>query len=367
MNRAATAFVILITATTLSGQTPPASPQPPARRLPQPQMAPQQPKNVQLLKGMSPMELIRVMQFFTVSLGVNCDFCHLFKPGGERDFASDDKEEKRTAREMIKLVMDNNSKFFHDRPVVSCNTCHRGSPSPVNVPLLPLSAPQPRPEPPASAEAKPAMPTRDDIVARYAAALGTIDPKAIANMELKGTRDMAHSSARIDVLMSDGKIRINTSTPEGPMVNVVNGNAGWITDARGTHAMQQTQLDSMNQLLDALRLPLPADIPAQARVARDRVGDREVWVLTSRGTNGRQRFYFDQGTGLLVRRLILTATPVGSIPQQTDFDDYRDVGGFKLPFTVRFDSVDRGASRVVHYTEITPNAKIDERVFEPPQ
>ncbi len=358
MKRAVLSFVTLVTATSLSAQMQPAPAHP----------SPQQPKNVQLLKGMSPMELIRAMQFISVSLGVNCDFCHVFKPGGERDFGSDDKEEKRTARDMIRLVMDDNTKFFHDRPVVSCNTCHRGSPNPVNVPVLPVSAPQPRPKGPPP-DAKSAMPTRDDIVARYSKALGNSDPKAIATMELKGTRDMAGGSAPIDVMISHGKTRINTITPDGQMVIVANGNTGWMADAHGsTHPMQQIQLDSTNSVLEALRLILPTDIPADARVGKDRVGDRDVWVLTSpNGSTGRQRLYFDTGSGLLVRRLTFTGTPIGSIPQQTDFDDYRDVGGFKLPFVVHLDSVDRGASRVVRYTEITPNAKIDENVFVQPQ
>ena len=79
------------------------------------------------------------MQFMSASLGVSCDFCHV-RSGNHLDFASDDKEEKNTARQMIRLVMDTNSKFFGNRPQVSCTTCHRGSPNPVSVPLLPIAA-----------------------------------------------------------------------------------------------------------------------------------------------------------------------------------------------------------------------------------
>ena len=55
---------------------------------------------------------------------------------------------------MISLVIDNNAKYFHGNPVVSCNTCHRGSTQPVNVPILPISAPQQKPEAPATAGAE---------------------------------------------------------------------------------------------------------------------------------------------------------------------------------------------------------------------
>lgn len=365
MSRAATLLVTLVTATTLFGQMQPTAPAAPQR----PSQGPPELKNVQVLKGMSPAELIRAMQFMSVSLGVNCHFCHVFKPDGSADFANDEKNEKKTGREMIRLVIDTNAKYFHGNPVVSCNTCHRGSTEPVNVPLLPVSAPQTKPEvTPATAAGKPSMPTRDDIVSRYAKALGNIDQKAIASIELKGTREMAQGNAPIDVLMSGAKIRIASAMPEGEVVNVVTPDGGWTRDPRGTHAMPPMQLAGTRAILDALRLPLPADIPTDAQVGRNRVGDRDAWVLTSvYGTSGRQRLEFDAGTGLLLRRLTWTSTPVGRIPAQTDFDDYRDVGGFRLPFTVRFDSVDRAASRVVRYTEIRPNATIDEKVFVQPQ
>lgn len=366
MKPAAIALVTLLSGTIVSAQPQPAPPNPPA------QQAARQLKNVQVLKDMSPAEVVRAMQFMSASLGVGCEFCHVFKPGGERDFASDDKEEKRTGREMIKLVMDTNAKYFNNHTVVSCTTCHRGSPHPVSVPVLPLAASAHTDdhvrEAAAAAEPRPVTPTRDELVARYAKALGNIDPM-VKSIELKGTRDVERGgSVPINVVMANGNTRISSTTPEGEMVNVVTTTGGWARDPRGTRAMPPMQLEGTRQMLDALRLPLPSEIPAEGRVGKDRVKDHEVWVLTSPvGSTGRQRLYFDAGTGLLVRRLTLVSMPVGNVPQQTDFDDYRDVGGFKLPFLVELASVDRNMSRTIHYTEITPNAKIDEKVFVQPQ
>ena len=366
MKPAAIALAILLSGSILSAQPQPAPQNPPA------QQGQRQLKNVQVLKDMSPAEVVRAMQFMSASLGVGCEFCHVFKPGGERDFASDDKDEKRTGREMIKLVMETNAKFFKGRTEVSCTTCHRGSPHPVNVPVLPIAAPMHTDdhmhEATASAEPKPVNPTRDELVARYAKALGNVDRKAISSIELKGTRDNEHGSAPIDVIMTNGSTRVTSTMPEGEMVNVVTPTGGWARDPRGTRAMPPMHLEGTRQILDALRLPLPSEIPAEGRVGKDRIKDHEVWVLSSPvGSTGRQRLYFDAGSGLLVRRLTLVSTPVGNVPQQTDFDDYRDVGGFRLPFVVEFASVDHNASRTIHYTEITPNAKIDEKVFVQPQ
>ena len=84
------------------------------------------PKNLKILP---PTDLIDVMQAFNVSLGVQCNFCHV--PG---DFASDANQHKETARAMIQLVRDIEPFFpfggknypagYHE---VDCQTCHRGS------------------------------------------------------------------------------------------------------------------------------------------------------------------------------------------------------------------------------------------------
>jgi photosynthetic reaction center cytochrome c subunit len=329
---------------------------------------PQQPKNVQVLKGLSNTDLIRSMQFMSDSLGVNCDFCHVMPPGGERDFASDAKEEKKTARQMIHLVLDTNAKFFNNRTEVTCQTCHRGSPRPVSGLVLPVSAPL-KPEAPAgSSEPKPVMATRAELASRYEKAIGNIDPRKIAGIQLKGSREGAHGTAPIDIVVSRGRTRIATTTPEGEMVNVVTGNTGWMRDAHGIQTMNTSQYENTVDVLDALRLPLPSEIPAEGRVTKDRVNDRDVWVLTSPyRTTGRQRLYFDTETGLIVRRTTSLPLPVGNFPQQTDFEDYRDVGGFKLPFTVRYASADRGAGRTIHYTDIRSMDKVDPSVFEQPK
>ena len=43
--------------------------------------------------------------------------------------------------------------------------------------------------------------------------------------------------------------------------------------------------------------------------------------------------YFDNKSGLLVRLVRWNATPVGPVPTEINYDDYRDVAGVKMPFT----------------------------------
>src|SRR5262245_8403046 len=140
-------------------------------------------KNVKLLGDLSTSQFIPVMNFFAASMGRRCNFCHVNNQG-QWDYASDAKPEKNTAREMIKLVMDTNNRLTQLKlDPISCYTCHRGRNSPQSVPLLPLPLPSPPPggtgggpgpgaQPQGSPSATPALPSADEIFAKYINAIG---------------------------------------------------------------------------------------------------------------------------------------------------------------------------------------------------
>src|SRR5258708_1654525 len=95
-------------------------------------------KNVQLLTNLSDWQLGAVMDNFTASLGVHCDACHVRNEATKQwDFPSDAKGEKKTAREMIRMVIDLNEKSFHGHTVIGCYTCHLGKERPSVMVTLP--------------------------------------------------------------------------------------------------------------------------------------------------------------------------------------------------------------------------------------
>jgi hypothetical protein len=74
---------------------------------------------------------------------------------------------------------------------------------------------------------------------------------------------------------------------------------------------------------------------------------------------------FDPASGLLLRRTVVTKTPVGSLPEQIDYSDYRDVAGVKLPFLIKratWEALDN--FKVV---DVKPNAQIDDTRFAKPK
>src|SRR5215471_20299980 len=68
--------------------------------------APPPPQNLQVLpKDISREELLGTMRGYTAGLGVQCNYCHVQEGrGGRNDFATDEKQPKKTARVMITMM-----------------------------------------------------------------------------------------------------------------------------------------------------------------------------------------------------------------------------------------------------------------------
>lgn len=107
--------------TTVFERQPDASWEPPQP----PKPAEQVYKNIQVMKGVPSNRLMGAMQFFTKSLGVQCNHCHV-----PNEFDKDDKPAKNTARKMLNMVHQINGDNFPQNQVVSCWMCHRGSATP---------------------------------------------------------------------------------------------------------------------------------------------------------------------------------------------------------------------------------------------
>lgn len=102
-------------------------------------------KNLKVLpKNISHEDLEKEMRGFNKALGVKCNFCHAKRADDPQklDFASDDMDEKETAREMLRMTMRINKKYFksgkNDKGMqvmtVTCYTCHNGQKEPSSKP-----------------------------------------------------------------------------------------------------------------------------------------------------------------------------------------------------------------------------------------
>ena len=87
------------------------------------------PKNLKVLntlpmtQDMTIEELKEYMRNFTLSLGVECEYCH-----DTDNYSNDDKKEKLVARDMIRMLAALNDKHFKNaKEEITCYTCHRGA------------------------------------------------------------------------------------------------------------------------------------------------------------------------------------------------------------------------------------------------
>lgn len=321
----------------------------------------QQPKNVKILVGLSRPEVQRVMNEMRAGLGVHCHYCHVVG----QDPSVDGTPQKARAREMMQMVVDLNQKNFGGRPMVTCYTCHQGTPRPKLTPPLPQALPR---DVTASAfnamlaETK-TLPSPAEVLQRYVAAVGRIVPAAEPRSLIATRISPLGGPVPQRVLESGEQWRVDLTLPDGtPITQVLTGSGGWIRDKSGVHDMQPEELVNARMARRPFAPFTESSFSNDAVVTADKIGDQNVWVVTTPDA----QYSFDAESGLLLRRVIFYSSPVGRIPEQTEFDHYRSVGGAKVPFTTRVALVDPWLGGIREATTIVIGAPIAESEFEKP-
>ena len=332
-------------------------------------------KNVQVLKDVPASEWNNVMFFISGSLGVGCQHCHA------QAYDADTKKAKQTARRMMQMVRDINAANFDGKPVVTCNTCHRGSVQPQGVPSLWNKTPdeiaaykqqlqndragKPAPSPASKRESPEALPTAKQVFEKYRQAVGGAPFKTL-HLAASIAGDLQPSQLlEYDVMFPD-KLAIHISLPGGAAQSVIiNGDHGWITTPQSTRDVDAGTVAAMkgNQLLQSIKFP---EVEASGQVTgAEKIGDRIYTVVESRSPKLVRRLYFDAQTGLLYKTKLETSVDsFGISPAETIFEDYRDVNGVKVPFTIiGITTADRIQTRI---SEMRANSSIDPVKFEPP-
>lgn len=329
-------------------------------------------KNILVLKGLPDSQLIPVMRFISTSLGVSCAHCHV-NTAGNWEFEKDDKPTKLIARKMMLMqfgINKGNKDILGETGGITCYTCHRGQTEPQVMPMLPLSAPSAA-NPPAEAKVEP-LPTVDQILDKYMQAIGgKAALEKLKTRMMKGSQIVADGTAiTLETYQAspDKVVSILTPPKQGIMMSGYNGKVAWVKNQRGIRELSGEQLALMKRSADFYGdLKLKELFPGLAVVGREKVGDRDTYVLASRAAPNRiEKLYFDTQTGLLLRVLTITETLLAQIPEQIDFEEYKDVDGVKLPFTIRQSYVDLRDGWTRKYTEIKHNVAIDEAKFNPP-
>jgi hypothetical protein len=336
-------------------------------------------KNIQVLKGLPERDLFPLMNSVAASLGVRCDHCHVKREGSDDwVWESDEKEAKRTARRMMQMVVELNAGHAADfrGQRVSCHTCHRGSLRPELVPTLPLAASGHEGGAGAGLSEAP-LPSAAEVLSRYVSAVG--GREAVARLKtrvMKGVREASQGRVwPIEITAKgDDRYLVVVSIPaqgDAPAAEVRQALAagrGWVKNPGGVRELRPNELADLRKgALDLAAIKIPEPFPPMTVVGRERVGGREAFALEAKPVPGTtSRYLFDAQTGLLLRVLTLRDTVLNSIPEQIDFEGYREVDGVKLPFTVRVSNIDTYFSSTRRFSEIRHNVAVEDSAFEQP-
>jgi photosynthetic reaction center cytochrome c subunit len=325
--------------------------------------AAQQFKNIQALKEIPADQLVPAMQFISDALGVDCEFCHV-----ERAMDKDDKKEKQTARKMIEMELALNKAHFKNEIEVTCYTCHRGSPHPVGTPLLTLNPGKMPEHEHHEISAQESLPSADQILDKYLAVVDAAGNLHKINTRVqKGTVDAGGEQYPIEIYSEAPEKRLSISHPSfGESITAFNGHAGWLTTPRGVHPMSASERQSA-------RIDAQIYFPARLRelyqefkvLPGERIDGHATFLVTAKGASTPPlRMFFDQQTGLLLRLIRYTETPLGRNPTQVDYADYRDANGVKIPY--QWTLTRTNGSFTIRINSVQQNIPIDEKLFVMP-
>jgi len=233
--------------------------------------------------------------------------------------------------------------------------------------------PPPGAPPPPSPSATPPLPTTDEVLNKYTDAIG--GPAAIEKIKsavIHGTVANASGSTgtfEADQIAPDKGYDIMT-TQRGTRIRVLNRQRGWEKTAFGVNELAGQQLQDVK-----LSLPLFGNLNLKDQftkfevVGTDKIDNHNVDVVkATRPDQKREHLYFDSESGLLLRRVTEMNSKVGIIPEETNFDDYREVESVKLPTTIRLSAIDtQNPTSTRKIGKIELNTPIENSKFEKPQ
>ena len=329
------------------------------------------------LKGITVDDFMGSMGVMSAALGFDCSDCHT-GAGTDKVVWDADTPRKRTARKMVEMVSVINRTNFGGAQMVTCYTCHHGRDRPPTTIALDTLYGPPNEEKDDIVAAAPDQPSADPILDKYIQAVG-------GAQRLTGLTSFIAIGGGVgyEGLGGGGQVQIFAKAPDqrttviefkdhpdrGDSIRTFNGRAGWIKTPRAL--LKEYELTGTE--LDGAKLDAQLSFPGQIRQVLtnlhagfpDSINGRDVQVVQGNGPKGLlATLYFDKESGLLVRLVRYGRTPIGRVPTQVDYSDYRDVGGIKFPFQYTFSWLDGKDS--FKLSDVKTNVPIDTAKFDRP-
>ena len=330
------------------------------------------------LKDLSVDDFIGAMGVMADSLGVDCSDCH---PGAGSDRVDwvIDPARKKMARNMAEMVAVINKTNFGGAQKVSCWTCHHGRITPATSIALDNLYDTPNSELDDLVTPAPGAPSADSVFDKYIQALGGAQRVNSLKSWVATGKSVGYEALGGDAVFT---MYANSPNQKSTLITYKDhperGTSAWVFD--GTRAWIKTprallaKYETVGFELDGMRFEAQLNFPGSLktalnnwRVGQDRsIGDKDYTVLQGTGPRGfLATLYFDKSTNLLFRMVRYGLSPIGRVLVQTDYGNYKDVGGIKFPFEWKFLWMDgRWTAQI---SDIKTNGAVDATKFNEPQ
>jgi outer membrane lipoprotein-sorting protein len=226
----------------------------------------------------------------------------------------------------------------------------------------------------ASAALGHAQPSVDQILAKYAQAIGgQAAYQKVTTRTMKGTVEVPDDNVTgtaLVVAKAPGSFRLTMDIPGwGVVETVLDGGNGWEKNPdSGIHAMSKTDLAVAQRDHSFYREVRLKELYSKMETAgADKVEGHAVYVVEATPAAGSaEKLYFDAESGLLVKRDFERVTLEDGIVQyEMLMRDYREVDGLNLPFTIEQRAPDN--TMIFKFAEITNNAPLADTAFAKPE
>jgi len=362
----AMAFVCLVSSVLAAGQA--GAPAPAAR----PAMSDEVFKNLTILKGIPVDTFFEAMGMFASSMGNDCTFCHVKAAYFDRAKFAELTPRITRARGMIAMMNTINRGYFGNEARVTCFTCHRGSNIPVRESDISIQYGMPTEDPNVIDFPVETRFSADSLFDKYIQAIGgAARVSAVTSYFARGTYegfDTAFTKIPVEVYAKAPNQRtMVVKMFNGDSVRAFDGRNGWLAGPDTPMPIVELSGGNLERARIEAVMTFPASLRqayAQWKVGRTAVDGQEVFIVQGNATGlPPTNFYFDQA-GMLLRLVRWTETPVGRVPTQIDYSDYRVVNGVKMPF--KFIVSQTYMQATIELSSIQANTTIDTAKFNKP-
>jgi len=330
-------------------------------------------KSVTVLRDIPVDTFFDAMGMFANAMGNDCTFCHSPQAALDRAKFAEVTPRMQRARQMIAMMQTINRQFFGNAPRVTCFTCHHGNQSPRSDPNIALQYSAPEEDPNARDFATDPTLSDEKTFDKYLQVVGGLDRLArLASFSAKGTYsgfDTGFEKVPVEIFAkAPNQYTTVVHMAAGNSVRTFNAGSGWLAGPDTPIPIVTLTAGNLDRArLEAL-VAFPSAIKqayAHWRVGRAVLNDEEVTVIQGIDEDRQPiaNLYFAP-SGLLVRAVRWTMTPVGFVPTQIDYSDFREVAGVKIPFHRTVSQTFMQMN--VELTDVQPNVTIDAARFAKP-